>query len=70
MTRRLDGDGLPVTSGTYDQTGRKPGTVNFRLDLTTTHAADTLPEALRLVSVQLPLSVPPSETMLALTSNR
>jgi hypothetical protein len=31
---------------------------------------DTLPEALRLVSVQLPLSLPVSETMLLLTSNR
>jgi hypothetical protein len=38
MTRRLNGNGLPVTSRIYDQVGRKSGTINSRLDLTAIHA--------------------------------
>jgi hypothetical protein len=39
MTRRFDGNRLPVTSRIYGQVGRKSDTINPRLDLTAIHAA-------------------------------
>jgi hypothetical protein len=70
MTRRLDGNRLPVTSRIYGQVGRKSDTINPRLDLTAIHAAGYVSRDISISLLQLPVSAPLSETMLLLTSKR